>query len=119
MEFTSPLDVFSAGVEHAYYMAFPVMLVITLSLISAEINKLILVYRDIVNKLGAHDRTLPRKAIAYLGMAFFTFGMALAKPFFVGIGVLSLPLVFVNLRELNRIDVWEKSRRDRLPKGRD
>lgn len=119
MDMASPLDVFRGGVECAYYMAFVVMMVVTLSLISSELNKLILMYRDTVNRLGAEDRTLPPKIIAYLGLAFFTAGMALAKPFFVGIGILSLPLVVISLRELTRIDIWDKRQREKLPKRPD
>ena len=115
MDTASPLEVLRAGLNCAYYMAFIVMMVLALTLISAEMNKLILFYRDTVNRLGAGDRSLPPKVIAYLGMAVFTAGLVLSKPFFVGIGVLSSPLVVFNLRELSRTDIWNRAEDDRRP----
>lgn len=113
----SPLDVFRSGAECAYYMAFVVMMVVAMSLISSELNKLILLYRDTVNRLGADDPALPPKITAYSGLALFTAGMVLAKPFFVGLGILSIPLIVHNLRLLSRVDIWDQAgrRRDRRP----
>jgi len=116
MEAATPLEVFRSGLEVAYYLAFIVMAVTAFTLISSELNKLILWYRDTINKLGADDLSLPPRIIAYLGLAFFTGGFVLAKPFFVGVGLLSMPLVIVNLRQLNRIDLWEQAARRKMPR---
>ncbi len=113
MEPTTPFDVLSEGAAYALYMALAVFAFITFSIISANFNKVMLIYRDAANRVGAKDKKLPSKIIAYTGIVFFIAGMTLYEPFFVGVGILSIPLIFFSLRDLNRVDPWEEQERRR------
>ncbi|MDD9878932.1 MAG: hypothetical protein OXR84_15980 [Magnetovibrio sp.] len=107
MEYTSLTDVVRDGLASAFYIGLSLFAVATFLILTANFNKALLVYRDLCNQLGARDKRLPPKVIFCAGVAFFVAGLVLYEPTFVGIGIVSLPLVVLSVRDLNRRDLFD------------
>ena len=108
MEHSSISELLWQGLSYALYFGMAALGVIALLLVSANLNKALLAYRDFSNKISARDRTMPPKIIACAGLAFMVGGLVPHEPIFVGAGIASLPLVFLSLRDLNRRDLFDK-----------